>query len=271
MSLLLEALAAELERPRELSAQVIKHLGSAHAQDRETIGTFLVAELPRLEDYEIDLILSPLFTPTLREQAVFADLLGRDAFPASQWPELIQQLVVRPAVARLVGENGEVYAVPLREVTIARFVNRLRLDGVIPEPLFKLIAHLPPASDRPVLKALARRAIWVPESRREILVRYLMSSTSAEEFRLTDALELLRLLETYEPADLKDFHSRVPHWQRVLRHEVREASNPKPFFNERVQELHGGGRDQRRQDAGRITGKERELEVLDRLARLLTD
>ncbi|MBI3417401.1 MAG: hypothetical protein HY043_19075 [Verrucomicrobia bacterium] len=271
MQKLLALLVTELERPRELSAQVIKHLGSAHAQDRETIGAFLVAELPRLEDYEIDLILSPLFTPTLREQAVFAELLGASASPASQWPELIQQLVARPTVARLVGESGEIYATPLREVTIARFVNRLRLDGEIPEPLFKLIAHLPPASDRPMLKALTRRAIWEHAPRREILSRYLMASTNAEDFRLDDALELLRLMETYAPADLNDFRSRVPHWQCVLRHEVREASNPKPFFNERVQELHGGGRDQRRQDEGKITVKERELEVLDRLTRLLGD
>ena len=271
MPQLLELLAIELERPRELSAQVIKHLGSAHAQDRETIGTFLVANLPRLEEFEIDLILSPLFTPTLHEQAVVAELLGAGALPASHWPELIQQLVARPTVARLVGESGEVYSVPLREVTIARFVNRLRLGGLVPEPLFKWISQLPHSPDRPALKALARRAIWEHEPRREILSRYLRSGTNAKEYRLDDALELLRLMETYEPADLKDLLSRVPYWQRVLRHEISVAFDPKPFFNERVQELHGGGRDQRRQDDGRIAGKVRELEALDRLARLLAD
>lgn len=269
MQKLFDALVTELERPRELTPQVLKHLASAHGLEREAVGAFLAESLPALEDYEIDLILSPLFTPTLRDQMIFAELLGANAFPANQWPGLIQQLVARPTIARLGVESGQICNVPLREVTIARFVNRLRLDGTIAEPLFKLIAHLPPEPDRPMLKALARRAIWERESRRDVLMRYLLASTNAEEFQLSDALELLRLMELYEPVDLTDFLARVPHWQAVLRHEISQASSPKPFFNARVQELHGGGRDQRRQDDSKATGKKRELELLERLARLL--
>src|SRR5262245_53605570 len=61
MQTLLATLAAELERPRPVSSQVIKHLTATYAVEREAIGTFLAQELSKLEDYEIDLILSPLF------------------------------------------------------------------------------------------------------------------------------------------------------------------------------------------------------------------
>ena len=145
---LLAPLGAELERPRELTPQVIRHLGSAHGQERESIGTFLIEELPRLEDYEVDLILSPLFTPALRDQTVFAELLGANSIASADWPELIRQLTARPTVAQLVGEDGQAVSVPLRAVIIERFVNRLRLNGTIPEPLFNLINHWPPISDR---------------------------------------------------------------------------------------------------------------------------
>jgi hypothetical protein len=270
MSRLLDTLAAELERPRPLGPQVVKHLVGTYGLERDAIGPFLVEQLPRLEDYEIDLILSPLFTPTVRDQAVFAELLGRDSVPPVEWPALIQQLVSRPTRAALVTEDGQVHSTPLREVTVERYVRRLRLDATIPEPLFKLISHLPPPADRPQLKAVARRAIWENESRRQILMRYLTAAAGTENWRLDDALELLRLAETYEPSDLADLLNRIPHWEKVLRHEISLASNPKAFFNERVQELHGGGRDQRRQDQPRIDARQNELAFLERLKLALT-
>ena len=59
---LLELLAAGLERPREITPQVHGHLTETYGLSRDAIGAFLLNELPALEDYEVDLILSPLFT-----------------------------------------------------------------------------------------------------------------------------------------------------------------------------------------------------------------
>jgi hypothetical protein len=266
---LFETLAAELERPRPVTTQVVNHVVGTYGLTREELGAFLINKLPQLEDYEIDLILSPLFTPGLQDQSVFAELLGRESVPAAQWPALIQQLVVRPTRARLVTEDGQTHSVPLRDVAIERYVHRLRLDATIPETLFNLIGHLPPPADQPWLKAIARRAVWEVESRREILARYLETSVAADRYRLEDAVELLKLVETYEPADAADLLARIPHWQQVLRQEINEAAGAKPFFNERVQDLHGGGRDQRRQDNSRITAKENERAFLERLQRVL--
>ena len=267
---LLEALVAELERPREITAQVVNHLIGTYGIDRGGVGAFLVSELPKLEDYEVDLILSPLFTPTLRDQSVFAVLLGRDSVPKSQWPGLIQQLVARPTRTQLVTDDGETYSVPLREVTLERYVHRLRLEATISESLFKLLNHLPPAADCPMLKAIARRAIWENAVRQQILAGYLTSATSGDEYRLDDAVELLKVAETYEPADGAELLARIPHWQQVLREEINDAVSPKPFFNERVQEMHGGGRDQRPQNNSRVTAKENEMAFLERLQRVLT-
>ena len=263
-----DTLAAELERPREVPPQVLKHVAGTYGIDRDVIGPFLVNELPRLEDYEIDLILSPVFTPGLADQAVFAELLGRDSIPADKWAALIQQLAERPTRAQLVTSDGQTHSVPLREVSIERYVRRLRLDATIPEPLFNLINHLPPPTDRPLLKAIARRAIWDGE-RGDILRRYLTSAAAGDAYRLEDAIGLLRLAEAYEPANAADLLARIPRWQQVLQQEINAATNPKSFFNERVEEMHGGGRDQRRQDNTRISAKEHESALLDRLHRVL--
>lgn len=267
VSPLLEAIAAELERPRPLTAQVVQHLVGTHAVTRENIGAFLTTELPKLEDYEVDLILSPLFTPTLSDQTVVAELLGGESFTSSEWPGLVQQLVSRPTKAPLQTEDGVTHPVPLRDVTIERFVYRLRLDGTIAADVFNLIGSLPQANDRALLKAVARRAIWENPGRREILSRYLESVGDA--FRSDDAAALLKVVETYEPANVAELLAQIPHWQQVLRQEINDAG-VKPFFNERVEELHGGGRDQRRQDHSRMAAKEREQAFLLRLQRVLT-
>lgn len=271
MPSLIESLITELERPRELPEQVVSHLVGTYGLTRDAVGSFLAAELPKLEEYEVDLILSPVFTPKLQDQAVFAEILGADSIPTNQWPALIQQLVARPTRAQLVTEDGQAHSIPLREVSVARYVERLRLNGTISEPLLKLISHLPPAAERPLLKAVARRAVWENDRRCEILVRFLTATTSRETYQLDDVLELLRLVETYEPDDQADLLSQVPHWQQVLRQEINEAVAPKPFFNERVQEMHGGGRDQRRQDSSRLKAKEAEQDFLGRLQKMLAE
>lgn len=267
MPTLLETLAAELERPRKVSAQVLNHLVETYGIPRDEVGTFLAGQLSGLEDYEIDLILSPLFTPTLRDQAVFAGLLGPQSEPAARWPALIQQLVSRPTRAHLVTADDRTHGVDLREVTIERFVHRLRLDGNIPDALFRLLSEFPPAADRPLLIAVARRAIWESEPRRRILVRYLMAAAGGDSYRGEDAVALLKLVETYEPRDVADLLARIPQWLQILRQEINEGA--KPFFNERVEELHGGGRDQRRQDNARVAAKENERAFLERLQGLL--
>ncbi|MGC3957337.1 MAG: hypothetical protein QM813_05070 [Verrucomicrobiota bacterium] len=266
MTPLLETIAAALERPREITTQVGKHLDDTHGIAREAIGAFLETELPKLEDYEVDLILSPLFTPTLHDQVAVAELLGDEPVAAAQWPELVRQLVARPTRAPLRTEDGVGHQIPLREVVVERFVHRLRLDGTIVADVFRLIGSLPQASDRALLKAIARRLVWENPGRREILVRYL--NAVGDSFHADDAVALLKLVETYEPAGTADLLAQIPHWQQVLRQELND-SGTKPFFNERVEELHGGGRDQRRQNQGRMAAKEAEQAFLQRLQRVL--
>ena len=267
MPSLLELLAAELEKPRPLPPQVAKHLAGAHGVSRDGVGEFLVRELPALEDYEVDLVLSPAFTPSLQDQSVVAEQLGQESVPEERWPGLIAALVARPTRARLLGEDKAALEVTLREVTVERYVRRLRLQGTIPPALFALIGSLTPATDRPLLKAIARRAVWGAAARLEMLSRFLAGA--APETRATDAAALLNLVENYQPADTAEVLRRLPHWQDVLRHEIGAASGPKPFFNERVQELHGGGRDQRPMEDTRAAAKQLELEFLGRLRELL--
>ena len=262
MSKLLEALATELERPRTLSTQVADYISSNYGMDYDAVGSFLVDGLPKVEDYELDLILSPLFTPKLHDQALFAELLGSESVPREQWPALVQQLAARPTRAPLITSDSRSHSVALREVTIERYVHRLRLDGSIPESLFKVLDQASSA-DRPMIKAIARRAIWGSDARRNILVHYVTRATD-----LSDAVDMLNLVENSKPSDLADLLARIPRRQEVLRELINVGSGSKPFFSERVQQMHGGDRDQRQEDPG-MSAKQNELAFLERMQEVL--
>lgn len=266
MPALLETLAAQLERPRVVPDQVVHHLGETYGVDRDAIGPFLVQESPGWEDYQVDLALSPIFTPSLLEQGLFAELLGTASVPATEWPGLVTALVQRPVVARLTTADGNTHSLPLGAVTIERFVHRLRLEGTIPPSIFAVLEGITYTSERAILKAIARRAIWESEPRRAILEHALVLTREATS--LNDLMALLRLMEAHQPRDATDLLARIPQWQQVLRQQIDAATGPKPFFNERVEELHGGGRDQRGPMAGRVKTKTDEHAFLERLRQI---
>jgi hypothetical protein len=268
VSSLIDTIAAELERPRTITAQVAKHLDGAYGVERDAIGPFLNDRLPKLEDDEHDLILSPLFTPKLSDQAIFAELLGSGAVPKTEWPALVQGLVNRPTVAHLVTSEQQTHAVALREVSIERYVKRLRLDGTISADMMKLINQTPDA-DHPMLKAVARRAIWESTARGEMLVQLFTESMARGSYSLNDVISILKLAEDYQPADSSALLARIPRWIKLLEEEINSEGGPKPFFSQAVQYLHGGN-DQRQSDDARIEAKRAELAFLERLQKLLS-
>ena len=268
MSKLLETLAGELERPRELSARVLNYINGNYDVDQAAMGDFLVQELPKLEDYEIDLILSPVFTPKLGDQAVFADLLGGESVPQDQWPALMRQLVARPTRAQLITSDERCHLVPLREVTLERYVHRLRLEGMIPKSLLERIDAAQPSTDRPLLKAIARREVWEGAGREKILLRYMQNAADRGLYHLADVTQLLDMVESHKPAGIDDLLARVPIRQEVLRGQINTGSGGKPFFSPRIQEMHGGERDQRSNEFA-LSAKEAELAFLARLQSVL--
>jgi hypothetical protein len=269
VSKLLDTLAAELERPRVLSGKVINYIRETYDIDYDAVGPFLVSRLPALEDDEVDLILSPVFTPKLADQAIFGELLGSDSLPREEWPTLIQQLVARPTRAALITADGVSQAVSLREVTLERYVHRLRLDATISRSLFQLIEQIPSPTDRSLLKAVARRAVWDNDARRNILSLYFTNARLHDAYRLDDALGLLNLMESYKLADVADLSAWIPRRLQVLQEQVSGVQAGKPFFSPQVQDMHGGERDQRRQDDARTSAQQNELAFLERLRQVL--
>src|SRR6185436_9103569 len=116
----------------------------------------------------------------------------------------IQQLVARPTLAQLMTPDSQLHSVRLRDVTVQRYVPRLRLEGTISEPVLNLLDRIPSAADLPMLKAIARRAVWENLGVREIFVSYLTKVLARGSYSLADVLDLLYLVEGRKPANLPD-------------------------------------------------------------------
>ena len=265
VSKLIETLVEELERPREVPPQVSDHIWGTYEIDRDAVGDFLDSKLTSLEEYEQDLILSPLFTPKLADQALFAELLGKGSVPKTEWPALVQQLAGRPTRTQFFISDKELHTVTLPEVILERYVYRLRLDGTISEPLWHLLKQEAFAADRPIFKAIARRAIWESDARRNILATYLTAAGRHNFYHSGDGIRLLRFAEDYKPRDVAGLMQRILQRQEALRKEIETADNPKPFFSAEIQADHGFERDQRQQTYGRMPEKQNEFAFLNRL------
>ena len=264
---LLETLAQELERPREVSAQVARHLLANYDVMDGQVGPFLVETLSTLEEDEIDLILSPLFTPKLDDQSVFAGKLGQVSVSSDEQARLVAEAIARPVDARLVSMD-DTHRVRLAEVTVERYVYRLRLEGTIPESTLELIARLP-SDDRAVLHAVARRAIWESDGRSGILGGYLAAAERGGALSADEVRSLLDLVERYKPTDMADLIAKIPRWQEGLRSDLNTSAGGKPFFSDQIHQSHGGDRDRRSPEGSLMESKRHDLGFLERLGSLL--
>src|SRR5438034_5032641 len=128
---LTDRLASLLSRPRALPPQTERQLAAHLAEHRSTsLASFLLAAGDLLQEYELDIVFAPVFTPTLDERAELADLLYHWR-PSEQ--QLLQEVVpkLRAAVGHAIVllPDGTSAKLALHEVMVERFVRLLRLDA----------------------------------------------------------------------------------------------------------------------------------------------
>src|SRR5204862_1282515 len=93
------------------------------------IQSFLLAAAGLLQEYELDIVFAPVFTPTLDERAEVADLLFHWRPSERQLGQIIPQLCERVGHALVLLPDGSQAKLTLHEVMIERFVRLLRLDA----------------------------------------------------------------------------------------------------------------------------------------------
>jgi hypothetical protein len=90
-----------------------------------------------------------------------------------------------------------------------------------------------------------------------------------EDANANETRGLLDLVERYKPADIGELVAKIPRWREALRGDLGLASGGRPFFNERIEQSHGGEYDRRSPEDAMIEAKKNDLALLDRLERVL--
>jgi hypothetical protein len=257
-----ERLVRDLTRRRELPPQVKRHLLSVHGIVEDEIGRFLTERLAQLEDYEREQMFAPLFTPTLEDRAVYAELLLNHTIAEDAAEALIGQLSHARLNCPVEVPGGPDFLLPLEEVLVARYVRLLRLSAAPPAEVTERLLRAIPADDRGSALAQLRDPAWRSAVKFAWLASYLDVVRTRQGFSLLKFDFLTDLVR-----DCTDIHT--PHvlalTEGVLgekRHNFSVGGSAKPFFSRHIEEWHGHSRDQRRFDADEVEQKQRVLAML---------
>jgi hypothetical protein len=170
---LLKKLAEDLSRERIISLQVRTYIADQYGYDEDQLVRFFDEKVPTLEDYEVDLTFSPLFTPSLEDRAAYAAILGEQALSKAEVHHLSTQLAERNLYGHFITPKRENIPMILREVTIDRFVDRLYLEHPIDADVFKAIEATAPKGEDTFMKVLGRDSVWQEPWRRDTLIAFL--------------------------------------------------------------------------------------------------
>ena len=126
---LIARLAGLLARPRAIPPQTQRQLDQQVSEHHSHLNTFLAGASALLEEYELDILFAPVFTPTLDERAEVADLLFHWRPSEEQLRTAVGELcgIVQSAVVVL--NDGGQAKLALHEVMVERYVRLLRLDA----------------------------------------------------------------------------------------------------------------------------------------------
>jgi hypothetical protein len=207
----LSHLKADLTQPRALSQQVETTIADRHACTLDQLHRFFTEILPTLDDVDLDLTFSPLFTPTLADKARYAGLLSDSALSPQQLDEWIDTLTEQGLLAPLQTQTGETFSFPVSWVSIDRWVKRLGLTQPIAPSIYAQITILSPEADLPTALVLVKEAVWQGAGRTSLLTHFLQAFQAKQSFKLDELAHLTDLVRTYRPASLADLERQLRH------------------------------------------------------------
>lgn len=129
MENLREQIAAMLQRPRELKQQTSRHLEEHLDPEGSDVQDFFQRAASELEDYEVEILFAPIFTPSFEEQVEVVEPLASCRPSAQEVAALAGRLIESLKTCSIVLPEGDLASLTLHPVLIDRYVRMLRLEN----------------------------------------------------------------------------------------------------------------------------------------------
>ncbi|MBI4716092.1 MAG: hypothetical protein HY760_09200, partial [Nitrospirae bacterium] len=190
--------------------QVLQHVTAHYGVGFDQVPAFLSEKFPAMEDYEVDLILSPIFTPRLDDQARFSDLLEENTVSPDELNGTVS-LLSRKGLRTTLRYGGETLSLPLHSVSISRYVRLLNLDAPVSRNLFQRIDRSVPAHERQRVKALARDRAWQRPEHEAIFTAFLEAFQERGTFAFEKVEFLTGFVRTNRPGSIREMADHLDH------------------------------------------------------------
>jgi hypothetical protein len=262
---LLAQLRDDLTRRRAFTPQVCRHLASTYELADDEVSRFLNEELSELEEYRIELLFGPLFTPTLEDRARYSRLLSTHACDAAEVERALEALGAEGPTCDLELPTGEEFRLRLADVLVERYVRLLYLADAPAAELAQRLEHAIPGDDLDLALATLREEAWHGEVKRQWLADFLDAVADRRAFSMRKLAFLSDLLRGQVRPDTPRMLALVRSLLEERRGQLGQVGAGKPFFARHIEEWHGHDRDQRRVSATEVEARQQFIDLLDEL------
>ena len=157
-------IADMLRSPRVLKNQTLRHLEEelGHLEEKPDPGEVELPEFLRraageLEDYRLEIIFGPVFTPSFEEQVEVAEALTRHRPTPAEVDAIVAGLAASLQSCPIVLPEGGTASLTLHEVLLERFVKLLNLESAPDPDIADLVRQAVPGKLVPRVLTLMRR------------------------------------------------------------------------------------------------------------------
>ncbi|MCS6266415.1 MAG: hypothetical protein H2174_02505 [Vampirovibrio sp.] len=199
------AVIKRLSLPRPLSPQVSNALADNYTVSESEYEVFFAEKLNTLDDYEIDLVFSPQFTPKPADYDAACAVLGTQQLIASEFTALLVAVLNELPAVQMILPSGATVGLPLHEVMVQRFLKLLFLTESVPAVLSETLQTCTfPAAILARLTYCVRQSIYKLDKYAQFFALLLKHFSQKADMTLEKTLFVHEFIQTYKPAALDE-------------------------------------------------------------------
>lgn len=228
--LLIKKLIQKTILPRPVEEKILTSF------DFSSLSSFFAEGLQHLDDIELDMIFSYIFTPTLADKVEFGAypdiaLSDGDIF------RLADDIASRHLSKPVSDNEGHEYDFPLKEVNILRYLKLLHLTRAIPKEMIDIIDRNAFVQKDLLIALLRDTTFSFTQPRIAMLDNLILAMHNNDILTPEVCIYLIEFIDTNQVKNLNDFEYKLFRLHDVYAHE----SNKKTFYSEELAGTYGEG------------------------------